>query len=115
MLRTAPSEGIDLANLIEVTNAVLERSPRSDPIATRASAFSHWGVGAGRREAWRDLEESRRRAWHAGAQSARTIMQAGFGRRGDLVNGWRYPPPGIGNPGPDDELRACVALTGLAA
>lgn len=111
----APSDASDLSQLIEVTNSVLARSPLADPVARRAALLSRWGVGAGRRGAWRGLDDAHRQAWHAGAQSAGAIMQQGFARRGALINGWRYPPPGVGNPGRDNELRACVALTGLAA
>jgi hypothetical protein len=42
-------------------------------------------------------------------------MRGGFTLRGETVNGWHYPPLGIGAPGDADDVRATVALSGLAA
>lgn len=114
-LTVLPTDASNLANLLDVTNAVLARSPPLDPVARRAVVLAPWGVDAGRRDAWAALSETQKSAWTAAATSTRASMREGFARRGDLVDGWRYPPPGIGNAGMDDELRAAVALSGLAA
>jgi hypothetical protein len=53
----------------------------------------------------------------AGVEDARraVITSGKASRSSDYVNGWFYPPAGLGNFGDDFLLRAIVALVGLAA
>ncbi len=115
LLPVAPTSSDDLANLFAVTNAVLARAPLTDPVGRRAATFGDVGLRPGDIGAWTALGNTRRASWTEAAAQALSTLRTGFSLRGDIVSGWRYPPPGVGAPGDADDVRAAVALSGLAA
>lgn len=101
----------DPDNFLGVVNEMLARSPGGQGQTARADRFAALGLGAGVGAASADVLA----AW-------KDYLPRGLGAlRGDSVsrelevNGWGYPPRGVGNFGTDDRLRAAVALGGLAA
>jgi hypothetical protein len=115
LLPVAPTNSEDLANLIAVTNAMLARGPLTDPVGRRAANFADTGLRPGAADAWTTMSQAQRDHWTIAAARAQQVMRGGFTLRGETVNGWHYPPPGAGAPGDADDVRAAIALSGLAA
>lgn len=115
LLPVAPTNSDNLANFLAVTNAVLARAPLTDPVGRRAATFADIGFKVGDTGVWETLSDTQRASWTEAAAQALTTLRTGFSLRGDIVSGWRYPPPGVGAPGDADDVRAAVALSGLAA
>ncbi|MEZ5955816.1 MAG: DUF1254 domain-containing protein [Hyphomonadaceae bacterium] len=114
-LDIAPGDGPDLENFLAVVNATLARASLRDPVGAQARQFSAAGVNPGAIDAWGSLAEGQRAAWRTAADQATTVMRQGFALRGEYVAGWRYPPHGIGEASASFQVRAAVALSGLAA
>jgi hypothetical protein len=96
-----------------VDDALTENPPpaRDAAIMARIAAID---VGPGKRFQPSRFDDAARQALHAGVAAAREQIAA-TNIHGRIVNGWVYPPPGVGNFGTDYLLRAAVALKGLAA
>lgn len=115
MLGVAPSDATDPENLIAVVNAMLARAPLTDPVGARAKNFAAFGLRPGETMAWRSMSPDLQSRWRAAIPKALAHLREGFTLGGETVAGWRYPPPGAGAPGDADDVRAAVALSGLAA
>lgn len=102
-------------NLLAVANSVLARSPSRDPVGRLWRRFERDGIGKGRADAWQGLSKSQRQAWTETLAETLERLRDGFAARGEIVQGWRYPPPGIGGAHASLELRAAVSLSGLGA
>lgn len=111
----APTSSDDLENFLAVTNAMLARGPLTDPVGRRASDYIDTGLRAGDVGAWSSLTQAQRDHWIVAAARAQQTLRSGFTLRGQTLNGWHYPPAGVGAPGDADDVRAAVALSGLAA
>lgn len=114
-LAVTPTSADDLENLIAVTNAMLARMSLEGSVEARVRSLSDVGLRPGDATAWARLSEAQRRRWREAATRGSTALRSGVFLRGRTVSGWHYPPPGIGSVGATDELRAAVALSGLAA
>jgi hypothetical protein len=105
----------DPEHFLATANAMLGRVAADGAIAHRARDFHALGVAPGRVDAWPMLSEDQKSAWRSAATVAHTIMREGEPMWAETVNGWRYPAPGIGGRRASEIVRACVALSGLAA
>jgi hypothetical protein len=99
----------DPANFLALVNEVIARSPGGSDELARASRFAHQGIGAAPPSA--EILE----AWRATIPVGLARLRERFQFRDLVVDGWSYQPPGIGDFGENDELRAAVALGGIAA
>lgn len=93
-----------------LANEVLARSPGGKGQAARARRFAAAGVGAGA-----TLSSDLQAAWRAYIPEGLAMLRENFRFRDLVVDGWSYQPPGVGDFGANDKLRASVALGGLAA
>ena len=115
LARLAPTSATEPANLLGVVNEMLGRSPLRDPVGARAQGFKDLGLRPGAGAAWDSLAPPLQQAWREASAAALAELAGGFALHGEVKHGWRYPPPGIGAPGARDDIRAAVALSGLAA
>lgn len=115
LLPLAPTSSDELENFLAVTNAMLARGPLVDPVGRRASDYNDTGLRPGDVDAWSSLTQAQRDRWTVAAARAQQTLRTGFALRGETLNGWHYPPAGVGAPGDADDVRAAVALSGLAA
>lgn len=102
---------LDPENFLAVVNEVLRRSPGATGPIARAPEFAAWGLGADTDA----LADEVIAAW-------RDYLPVGMGELREAFlfpqltrQGWTYQPPGVGDFGTNDRLRAVVALGGLAA
>lgn len=114
-LPVRPTSSDDLENFLAVANAMLARAPLTDPVGRRAAQFADTGLRAGNIDAWASISQAQRDCWTSAAARAMETLRGGFTLRGQTIAGWHYPPPGVGAPGDADDVRAAVALSGLAA
>ncbi len=113
--RIRPITASDPENLLDVVNEMLERN-RADPRVARATAtLAPWGVRPGVQGAFAQLPADHREAWRGAIANSLQAMRAGFAAQGSSANGWSYPPAEIGSQSATDQVRATVALSGLAA
>lgn len=113
--RTRPVAASDPANLLEVVNEMLERNRADARVARAAERLAPWGVRPGVQDAFAQLPADRKETWRRVAAHLLDEMRAGFASQGTFLDGWSYPPPDIGSVRASDQVRATVALTGLAA
>jgi hypothetical protein len=98
----------DPANFLAVVNEVIARSPGGAEQLSRAARFAAQGVGAAPTPA---ILEHYRVLIPRALESLREF----FRFTSNVVDGWSYQPHGIGDFGENDQLRAAVALGGIAA
>ncbi len=98
----------DAATFLAVVNEALARSAADPDLAARTAAFAPLGIGAAPSPETETL-------WKQYLPALRGELKSGLADAGDVVNGWSYPKPNIGDYGTDDDLRAQVAVGGLAA
>ncbi len=111
----APARVPDAPTFLRVVNQMLGRSPTTVGQAKRAASFAACGVRPGNMSAWDNLSPEIQELWNAEMPSAMDSLRRRT-RRADLTDGaWRSAPPNVGNFGENDELRARIALSGLAA
>jgi len=111
----APTSADDLENLLAVVNATLARASLADPVGSRAGNFADVGLRPGDLTAWQSLSPAQQERWRQAAAQAQATLRTGFTLRGETLSGWHYPPPGVGSQTAADDVRAAVALSGLAA
>jgi hypothetical protein len=111
---TAPPVA-DPETFLMTVNAMLGRTDLSDGQGARAAAFAAVGIRPGDMEAWAKLDPEVRAIWTE--RFAGNLQQLRENAEAMMVtrNGWRAAPPGVGDFGDNDRLRASVALWGLAA
>jgi hypothetical protein len=100
----------DPSNFLAVVNEVIARSPGGADQLARAPQFEAQGIGSVQPPSPLVLE--RYRAVIAGALET---LRERFRFRDNVVDGWSYQPSGVGDFGGNDQLRAAVALGGIAA
>jgi hypothetical protein len=100
----------DGANFLAVVNDMLERSARGGGHVARARLFGGAGIGAGVAPSAAQVA-----AWNDYIPIGIGKLREKFLFRELVVNGWGYQPPGVGEAGASDFLRAAIALGGLAA
>ncbi|MDZ4693343.1 DUF1254 domain-containing protein [Terricaulis sp.] len=111
----APTNADDLENFLAVVNATLARASLADPVGSRARNFADVGLRPGDLDAWRSLNPAQQGRWRQAAAQGQATLRTGFTLRGETLSGWHYPPPGVGSQSGADDVRAAVALSGLAA
>lgn len=98
----------DPANFLAVVNEVIARSPGGVDQLARAPRFAAEGIGV-------DATPAMLERYRAVIPAALERLREFFRFAGAAVDGWSYQPPNIGNFGENDQLRAAVALGGIAA
>lgn len=98
----------DGKTFVAVVNEALARSAANTSLAGRAAPFAANGIGA-------EATPEAAAMWSKYLPALRAELKGGLGDIGNIVQGWSYPGMGIGDAGDDDDLRAKVALGGLAA
>jgi hypothetical protein len=99
----------DPANFLALVNEVIARSPSGEGEIRRAPRFAAQAIGAGPPAA----EQLQR--WRETIPEGLARLRERFQFRDLIVDGWSYQPPGIADFEENDELRAAVALGGIAA
>jgi len=100
----------DPAVFLSLVNEVIARSPGGGSEFGRAGQFADLGIGPGSLPSQVVLDQ-----WRAAIPVALEHLREVFRFRDYAVDGWSYQPPGIGDFRTNDELRAAVALGGIAA
>ena len=93
---------------LAVVNEALARSAANATLSGKAAGFAGLGIGG---EATAETVAM----WTKYLPALRAELKDGLASAGDVVDGWSYPKPGIGEAGADDDLRSYVAVGGLAA
>jgi hypothetical protein len=94
---------------LATVNAAIERSGDT-LLANRAAQFADQGLG----KSWETLAPEQQKLWNDSLPALIYELRGGL-TAGDGVDGWVYPPFNMALYGEDDDLRARVALGGLAA
>lgn len=105
----------DAALFIAAVNEMLGRSPAGIGQARRAAAFAPAGIKPGDPDAWSTMSEPLRAAWSARLPGMIDKLRRSSDALMVTSRGWRASPAEVGNFGDNDELRASIALWGLAA
>jgi hypothetical protein len=93
---------------VAVVNEALARSAANATLSGKAASFAGLGIG--------DAATPENVAmWTKYLPALRAELTDGLANAGDVVAGWSYPKPGIGEADADDDLRSYVAVGGLAA
>ena len=95
----------DAKTFVAVVNEALARSAANTALAAKASVY---GFGT---EATPEMLA----LYTKYLPALRAELKGGLASIGDVIQGWSYPGVGIGDYGDDEDLRAKVALGGLAA
>ncbi len=106
----AAGDVTDPAVFLSLVNEVIARSPGGGAQFPRARRFASRGVGAAVLPDTAMMER-----WRAVIPGALEALRETFKFRDYAVGGWSYQPPGIADFGENDQLRAAVALGGIAA
>ena len=106
----AASDVNDPANFLLVVNEVMSRSSGGGGILARAPLFEVQGITSPHTPS-QDIVDAYRQFIPEGLAHLREVFRFG----GLNAGGWSYQPHGIGDFGDNDELRAAVALGGIAA
>lgn len=101
----------DAKTFLAVVNEAVERSQDNPDLIARAHRFYKQGM-VGPPEAFSDETLA---LWDRALPALRAELKGGLAAAGEVVDGWNYPKAGIGDYGDDDQLRALIALGGLAA
>ncbi|MCA0358145.1 MAG: DUF1254 domain-containing protein [Proteobacteria bacterium] len=100
----------DPVRFLSLVNEVIARSRGGGGQFPRARQFAAQGIGAPGLPSQVVLDQ-----WRATIPGALEVLRETFRFRDYAVGGWSYQPPGIGDFGTNDQLRAAVALGGIAA
>lgn len=103
------------ALFLDTVNEMLGRSRRPVGQARRAHAFRRVGLRASATGAFTTLSATQQATWGQQIPAILSELRANADAGSRIVNGWRLPPPGVGNFGDNDLLRSTIALWGLAA
>ncbi len=96
---------------LTAVNEALQRSASNASLTNKANQFSSLGLSVN----WETLPPATQELWAKSLPALRAELAGGLASIGETVQGWSYPRAGIGDYGTDDDLRAKVALGGLAA
>lgn len=105
----------DAQTFLMAVNAMLGRTGVDAGHAARAAQFAPVGIVPGDKDAWAKLSPEAQALWNE--RFSQNLKQLSANAEAMMVtrNGWRAAPPGVGDFGDNDMLRASVALWGLAA
>lgn len=92
---------------LTIVNAAIERSGDA-LLANRAAQFADQGLG----KTWETLSPEQQKLWN---DSLPALLHELRAELDNGIDGWVYPPFNMALYGEDDDLRARVALAGLAA
>lgn len=106
-----PTAEPDAKTFLAVINEAVERSQDNAELIARTHRFYKQGM-VGAPEAFADETLA---LWDKALPAFRAELKGGLAAAGDVVDGWNYPKAAIGDYGDDDQLRALIALGGLAA
>ncbi|WP_310497138.1 DUF1254 domain-containing protein [Sandarakinorhabdus sp.] len=95
---------------LSVVNAVIAASGSSD-LQAKLMGIADTGLGRD----WDALTPDAQALWNRAIPIMTRELRGGLADIGGTVDGWSYPPFNIAEYGDDDDLRAKVALGGLAA
>lgn len=108
---TAPAGDVnDPVDFLTLVNEVIARSPGGSAQFPRAEQFRALGIGQAALPGAEILDR-----WRGVIPQGLATLREAFRFRDHTVAGWSYQPPGIGDFGENDQLRAAVALGGIAA
>lgn len=117
-LKVAPVKDPSPEQFIAVVNDMLGRNPAQGPMLAKQQAAEPLGLRPGDTAAWSGLPAEVRQRWQTQwpqlwneLRRLRSEIQG----KGRHASGWEYPPPGVGRWGSNYNLRASVALRGIAA
>lgn len=110
-----PGAGFEPARFVAVVNAALARLDLRSPHLRRARAFNACGLGPRIEPGGATLTPEQDRNWRAAGQMVMAELGAGWPPSRRESSGWEWPPAGVGDFGENEQLRAAVALSGLAA
>lgn len=96
----------DPAEFLGVVSDMIARSPGGQGQLARAPRFADQGIG---RTASPELIET----WRAFLPETTAKLAARRASIADVVNGWSFLKPGLGNFGENDAYRAIIALSGV--
>ena len=94
---------------LTTVNTAIERSGDA-LLANRAAQFADQGLG----KSWETLTPEQQKLWNDSLPALIHELRGGL-TAGEGIEGWVYPPFNMALYGEDDDLRARVALGGLAA
>ena len=94
---------------LTTVNTAIERSGDA-LLANRAAQFADQGIG----KAWETLTPEQQKLWNDSLPALIHELRDGLAS-GEGIDGWVYPPFNMALYGEDDDLRARVAMGGLAA
>ena len=101
-------------NYFAVVDYAMTENPPPARDAAAITRIAAIGLSSGQRFDPARFDAATQQAIRAGIAQAKAEIAAP-GRPTRIVDGWAYPPPGVGDFGTNYRLRAVVALTGLAA
>ncbi len=108
-------DGTDPAQVLDAAAEMLSRSSDKVGEAKRWRNFAKAGVRPGGAGTFAALPPGLQAAWRAETPAAIARLRAAFTGAVRQVNGWAASTGDVGTFGGNDELRAAVALSGLAA
>ncbi len=111
----APADSRDPAGFLAVANEMLGRNPVPAHERDLLAGWAPLGVRPGDTAVWARLHPTVREAWTSRIDALHEPLREGFARGSRTVGGWQYPPDCLGNYGTRYDVRAAVALGGLAA
>lgn len=114
-LKTVPVRVPNASMFLNVVNEMLGRSQTDVGQARRAKQFASCGIQPGETDVWKSLPPSVREIWTSELPLALSDLRRGSGKNLVQSGAWRSAPRNVGAYGNDDELRARIALSGLAA
>ena len=101
----------DPANFVAVVNRVLHDDPPATADTAVLKQLAELGLGADAPP----LTDAQRRSWSEHFARAQAALIGESKSIGNVIEGWGYMPPNIGNFGTDYRTRALIALRGIWA
>lgn len=111
--RRRPPKDAGPPDFVDVVGEALAHNPPIGATAAHAQRARAAGIAPGAR--WSALDAPLRDAWSAAWPAMVAALRTAARPAARRVGGWIHPPPGVGRWGDDLELRAAVALGGIAA
>ena len=108
-------DGTDGAQVVNAANEMLARSHHLVGQGTRWRTFARFGIRPAGPESFGRLPANLQAAWRANAPRSVARLGEFFMSGVRRINGWGASTPVIGEFGDNDQIRAAVALSGLAA
>lgn len=113
--QTPPPDPTRPLHFFVILNASLRENPPPAREAALMSLFARVGVGPDQAFQPDKLDPATSRGLQRAMEIGQQLTRPRPGGSGSVVNGWSFPPKGVGNCGEDYLLRAVIARTLLAA